>query len=199
MTPPRTAADAARDADLTGLLKAWGKGDREAAERLIPFVYGELRRQAARHLRRERRGHTLRPTALVHEVYLRLQGRRGIEWKNRTQFFAVAAKVMRRVLVDHARRRGAAKRAGSWCRITLDENVAMNDPADLDLVALEEALTALADLDPDKARLIELRFFGGLSLEETAEAMGVSPSTVTREWRMARAWLYRRMTKAPGR
>jgi RNA polymerase sigma factor (TIGR02999 family) len=179
--------------DVTGLLQAWSQGDPEAAEKLVPLVYDELRRQAARRLRNERRDHTLRPTALVHEAYLRLVGQREVVWKSRTQFYAVAARMMRRVLVDHARQHRAAKRAGSWCRVTLDEGVVAAEPRDLDLVALEEALTGLAALDPEKARMVELRFFGGLSLEDTAEVLGVSSATVTREWRMVRAWLYRRM------
>ncbi len=178
---------------LTGLLRAWSEGDAGAAEKLLPIVYLELRRQAARQMRRERRGHTLRPTALVNEVYLRLNGA-GVDWKNRAQFFGVAAQVMRRILVEHARRRGAAKRLGSRCRITLDEKVAIQQPRDIDVVALEEALQELAAVDPQKARMVELRFYGGLSLEETAEVTGVSASTVTREWRMARAWLFRRLS-----
>ena len=188
--------------DITGLLRAWGRGDREAGERLIPLVYDELRRQAARHLRRERREHTLRPTALVHEAYLRLAGQREAVWQSRAQFFGVAAQVMRRILVDHARRHGAAKRAGSWRRVTLAEAVAPAEPRDLEILALEEALSELTALDPDKARLVELRYFGGLSLEETAEVLQVSESTVTREWRMAKAWLFRRikgMAQPPGR
>ncbi len=179
--------------DVTGLLQAWSEGDPEAAEKLVPVVYDELRRQATRHLRRERRNHTLRPTALVHEAYLRLVGQRQAVWKSRNQFFAVAAQMMRRVLVDHARQHRAAKRAGSWCRVTLDEGVASHEPRDLDLVALEDALSELAALDPEKARMVELRFFAGLTLEEAADVLGVSAATVTREWRMARAWLYRRM------
>jgi RNA polymerase sigma factor (TIGR02999 family) len=186
--------------DVTGLLRAWSKGDAEAGERLVPLVYDQLRRQAARHLRRERRDHTLRPTGLVHEAYLRLVEQREAAWQNRGQFFAVAAQVMRRILVDHARQHRAHKRGGSWCRVTLDEAEAGAAPEpDLDILALEEALTELAGLDADKARMVELRFFGGLSLPETAAALGVSQSTVSREWRMARAWLYRRITRAPRR
>jgi RNA polymerase sigma factor (TIGR02999 family) len=178
--------------DLTGLLRAWSRGDRAAEERLLPLVYAELRRQAARQMRRERRPHTLRPTALVHEAYLRLVRQRET-WQNRVQFFAVAARIMRRVLVDHARRHEAVKRDGARRRVTLDEGVASVKPRDLDVLALEEALRELAELDPAKARLVELRFFGGLGLEETAEVLQVSASTVTREWRLARAWLYRRL------
>jgi RNA polymerase sigma factor (TIGR02999 family) len=180
--------------EVTALLRAWSRGDAAAGDRLVPLVYGQLRRQAARYLRRERRGHTLAPTALVHEVYLRLARHRS-GWKSRAHFFGVAAQAMRRILVDHARRHRAGKRGGSWCRVTLGDAAAAAGPADLDLLALEDALTALAAIDPDKARLVELRFFGGLEIEETAEVMGVSASTVTREWRMARAWLYRRVSK----
>jgi RNA polymerase sigma factor (TIGR02999 family) len=184
--------------EVTVLLRAWSKGDLEAGERLIPLVYAELRRQAARYLRRERRDHTLRPTALVHEAYLRLAGQKPGAWQGRGQFFGVAAQVMRRILVDHARRHKAGKRGGSWCRVSLDAIDRQGVPAaagDVDLVALEEALTELALLDAGKARLVELRFFAGLSLEETAEVLGVSPSTVSREWKMARAWLFRRVAQ----
>ena len=179
--------------DVTGLLRAWSRGDREAAEKLVPLVYDALRRRAAWHLGRERRDHTLRPTALVHEVYLRLVGQREAAWENRAQFFAVAAQVMRRVLVEHARGRGARKRGGSRCRVALDETMLAAEPRDVDLLALEEALGELQALDPAKARIVELRFFAGLSLEETADVLGVSPATVTRGWRMAKAWLYRRI------
>lgn len=188
----------ARPAAVTDLLQAWSGGDRDAGERLIGLVYDELRSQAARHLRRERREHTLRPTALVHEAYLRLTAQRGTAWPSRAHFFAMAAKVMRHILVDHARRHRAAKRAGSWCRVSLDEAdaVAVAPRADVDLLAVEEALGELAALDPDQARVVELRFFGGLSVEETADVLGVSSATVKREWRTARAWLHHRMTEA---
>jgi RNA polymerase sigma factor (TIGR02999 family) len=182
-------------ADVTGLLRAWSEGDTGAAEKLAPLVYDELKRQAARYMRRERRDHTLRPTALVNEAYLRLVGQDRVAWKSRAQFFGVAAQVMRRILVDHARGRAAAKRAGGWCRVSLDEE--MGAPARaLDMVELEDALQELSALDPGKVRLVEMRYFAGLSLEETAEVLQVSPSTVTREWRMARAWLYRRLRRA---
>jgi RNA polymerase sigma factor (TIGR02999 family) len=181
-------------ADVTGLLRAWSQGDPGAAEKLVPLVYDDLRRRAARYLRRERREHTLRPTALVHETYLRLVGQDRVAWKSRAQFFGVAAQVMRRILVDHARERGAAKRAGGWCRVSLDEDIGA--PArDFDLVELENALQELSALDPDKVRMVELRFFGGLTLDETAQVLRVSPSTLTREWRMTRAWLYRRLRR----
>lgn len=184
--------------DVTALLRAWSKGDAEAGDRLVPLVYDELRRQAARHLRRERRDHTLRPTGLVHEAYLRLVEQRQAVWQNRSQFFAVAARVMRRILVDHARRHLAHKRGGSRCRVSLDEaDGAALPAADVDLIALEQALTELAALDGGMARIVELRFFAGLSLPETAAVLEVSESTVSREWRMARAWLYRRITREP--
>jgi RNA polymerase sigma factor (TIGR02999 family) len=180
--------------DVTALLRAWGRGDADAGERLLPIVYVELRRQAARFLRRERRDHTLQPTALVHETYLRLIEQRAADWKNRAQFFAVAATAMRRILVDHARRHGARKRGGSWDRISFDETRrAWPGPPDVEILALEEALEELAGLDPAKVRMVELRFFAGLSLEETAAVLGVSESTVTRDWRLARAWLFRRL------
>lgn len=182
--------------DVTALLRAWRAGDPEAAERLVRVVYRELRRQAARQLRRERRDHTLSPTALVREAYLRLVGQKRVAWQNRAHFFGLAARMMRRVLVDHARQRRASKRAGSWCRVALDDNVAASGPRDLDLVALEDALQGLSALDPEKARMVELRFFGGLSVEEAAEVLGVSEATLTREWRVARAWLYRRLRGA---
>jgi RNA polymerase sigma factor (TIGR02999 family) len=179
--------------DVTALLRAWGRGDAQAAEKLAGLVYAELRRTAARHLRRERREHSLAPTALVHEAYLRLVGQRRAVWKNRAQFYAVAARTMRRILVDHARQRRASKRGGSWLRISFAETVAAGDPPDLDLLALDDALAELAAIDADKARMVELRFFVGLSLEETARAMDVSVATLTREWRTARAWLFRRL------
>jgi RNA polymerase sigma factor (TIGR02999 family) len=190
---------AATRQDVTALLRAWSQGDVEAGERLLPIVYGELRRQAARLLRRERRDHTLQPTALVHETYLRLVEQKAADWRNRTQFFAVAARAMRRILVDHARRHGARKRGGSWDRITLDESRRgwPGEPS-VDVLALEDALDELAALDPDKVRLVELRFFAGLNLEETASVLGVSESTVSREWRLARAWLFRRLGGGTG-
>ena len=180
------------DLDVTGLLRAWSAGDSVAGERVIASVYAELRRQAARCLRRERRDHTLRPTALVHEAYLRLAAQHDA-WANRAQFFAVAASMMRRILVDHARRRAASKRDGCLTRVTLDDRVATQPAADVDLLALEQALDELGTLDAGKARLVELRFFAGLSLDETAELLGTSAATVSREWRMARSWLFARL------
>jgi len=182
--------------DVTQLLRAWSLGDVEAGERALLLVYQELKRQAARYLRRERGDHTLRPTALVHEAYLRLVGQPGVAWQNRGQFFGVAAQMMRRVLVDHARARARGKRAGGWRRVSLEEAGEAAHPAaalDVDLLALDAALGELAQLDPERARLVELRFFAGLSIEDTARLLGVSPSTVTRDWRMAKAWLFRRI------
>jgi RNA polymerase sigma factor (TIGR02999 family) len=169
-----------------------------AGEQAIATVYAELRRQAGRCLRRERRDHTLRPTALVHEAYLRLAAQHDA-WANRAQFFAVAASMMRRILVDHARRRAASKRDGCLTRVELDERLAAQPPTDVDLLALEQALEELAGLDPGKARLVELRFFAGLSLDETAEILGSSAASVSREWRMARSWLYDRLSGAERR
>jgi RNA polymerase sigma-70 factor (ECF subfamily) len=180
--------------DVTALLRAWSQGEADAGERLLRIVYGDLRRQAARLLRRERRDHTLEPTALVHEAYLRLVDWHDADWRNRTHFFAVAARAMRRILVDHARRHGAGKRGGSRERVTLDESrVARPGAFDVDVLALEDALAELQALDPEKVRLVELRFFGGLGVEEAAAVLGVSRSTVNREWRLARAWLFRRL------
>ena len=175
--------------DVTALLRAWSSGDLRARDELMPVVYGELHRRAAACLRRrERREHTLQPTALVHETYLRLVDQR-VAWKNRAQFLGVAAQMMRRVLVDHARRRKMAKRSGRWVRVTLDERVAQMPAADVALLDLDGALTRLATLDPRKSRIAELRFFGGLSLEETGHVLDLSIATVERDWQAARAWL----------
>ena len=180
--------------DVTALLISWGSGERSAADRLIPAVYAELHRQAARALRREGNEHTLQATALVHEAYLRLVDQRRVEWRNRAQFFGIAAEVMRRVLVDHARARLAAKRGGGMQRLSLDEiGDVSNAGGDTDVLALHDALERLALLDADQARLVELRYFGGLNIEETADALGVSPATVKREWTLARAWLRREL------
>jgi RNA polymerase sigma factor (TIGR02999 family) len=177
------------------LLVAWGKGDDRALAKLVPLVYEELRQLARRHLRGERQGHTLQPTALVHEAYGRLVDGDRIQWRGRTHFFAVAAQTMRRVLVDHARKRHAAKRGGEGIRITLDDSRAVADRRDVDVIALDDALNGLATLDATQAKLVELRYFSGLGIEETAESLGVSPATVKREWSAAKAWLYREMTK----
>ena len=177
--------------NITHLLREWSAGDPRALETLTPLVYDELRRQAARYLRRERRGHSLQTTALINEAYLRLIDAKDMHWQSRAHFFAIAANLMRRILVDHARRRDANKRGGSYIRLTLDEALAVAKEADLDLLAVDEALDRLGTIDPQQERVVELRFFSGLSVEETAAALGVSPKTVKRDWSVARAWLRR--------
>ena len=178
---------------VTELLVSWSNGDQQALDRLTPLVYGELRRLAARYLRRERSDHTLQSTALVHEAYLRLIDQKHVRWQNRAHFFGVAAQMIRRILVDHARGKQAAKRgAGGW-KLSLDEAIATPEQRDLDLVALDDALGGLAKIDPQQSRVVELRFFAGLSIEETAEVLRISPATVKRDWTAAKAWLYREM------
>jgi len=185
---------------VTDLLRAWGGGDAGAADQLIPLIYDELRALAAAVLRGERAGHSIRPTALVHEAFLRLVGPREVPWQGRTHFFALAAQTMRRVLIDQARARGAGKRGGGWQRVTLEEDAVVEAPRELDVLALNVALEELAASDANKARLVELRFFGGLGVDEAARVMGVSPATAARQWRLARAWLYRRLKETmPGR
>ena len=176
---------------VTELLVAWRRGDESAAERLIPLVYDDLRARAAGALRRERRAHTLTPTALVHEAYLRLMEGRPPEVEGRKHFLAIAARVMRRVLVDHARARNAAKRNQGKEALSLDEALTLGDGRGPALVRLDDALSALASFDPAKARLVELRYFAGLTIEETADVLDTSPATVKREWALARAWLHR--------
>lgn len=183
------------DPQLTRLLEAWQKGDSAAADKLVPLVYAELRRIAASKLRGERGGHTLQPTALVHEAWLRLMQQHSSGWQNREQFFAIAAQAMRRILVDHARKRHAAKRGDGEVPVDVDElseilTVTLPDDR---LLALDEALKGLAALDARQAKIIELRFFGGLSVEETASVLAISPTTVKREWATGRAWLFRAM------
>lgn len=176
---------------MTALLADWSSGNRAAGERLFPLIYAELRRRAAAHLRGERRDHTLQPTALVHEVYLRLFGQR-TTWQNRAHFFAVSSQLMRRVLLDHARRAARAKRFGGCVQVSIDGLAATADaPSLLDCIALDAAMTRLAELDERKARIAELRFFGGLSTSEMAHVLNLSTATVEREWRTARAWLRR--------
>jgi RNA polymerase sigma factor (TIGR02999 family) len=179
---------------VTQILVAWGNGDRHALEELMPLVYRELRRLAHGRLRGERPGHTLQTTALVHEAYLRLVDQREANWKNRAQFFAVAAQMMRRILVDYARARQYGKRGGGAQQVKLDEAMVVSSDRAAEVVALDEALLRLAELDSRKSRLVELRFFGGMSIEETAEILGVSPGTVMRDWTLAKAWLQREMT-----
>ena len=183
------------DRDVTALLKAWSNGERGALERLLPLVYGELRRLAATYMREERVDHTLQPTALVHEAYLRLVGQ-SVDWKNRSHFFGIASQMMRRILVDHARRRQTAKRDAPVYRMAQPEEIPEADPGP-ELLALDRALGALETLDARQARIVELRFFGGLGVEETAEVVGVSSATVKREWRTARAWLRREIGPPP--
>jgi RNA polymerase sigma factor (TIGR02999 family) len=178
--------------EVTALLKDWSGGDRQALERLMPLVYGELRKLAASYLRAERPDHTLQPTALVHEAYLRLVDQRSVSWANRAHFFGIAAQLMRRILVDHARKRHAAKRAALY-RVTATPAASPSGDRDPELLSLDAALSELAKLDERQARIVELRFFAGLTVEETAEVTGVSPATVKREWRTARAWLRREM------
>lgn len=176
------------------LLRAWGRGDLDARDRLMPLVYQDMRRRAAAYLRRERLGHTLQPTALVHEAYLRLADQDHAVWQNRAQFFGVASQMMRRILVDRARRRNMGKRSGRWVRVSIDEAAVRTQPREVDVLDLDAALTALAAFDPRKSQVAELRFFGGLSLEETGQTLGISVATVEREWQAGRAWLYRRLT-----
>jgi RNA polymerase sigma factor (TIGR02999 family) len=184
---------------VTRLLAEWQEGQQDALDRLMPLVYGELRAIAARHLSHEQAAHTLQSTALVHEAYVRLVGQRSARWQNRAHFFAIAAQMMRRILVDHARGRDRLKRGGGATLLALEDGLVSSGPdADVDLLALDHALTALAALDPRGARVVELRFFSGLTVEETAEVLGVSPGTVKRDWHTARAWLYREMQGRPG-
>jgi RNA polymerase sigma factor (TIGR02999 family) len=175
---------------INQLLAEWSGGDRAALDRLMPLVYDELRRLARWQLRAEAPGHTLQPTALVNEVFLRLVGQHEASWQNRTQFFGVAAQLMRRILVDHARARAADKRGGGLTRISLSDARDVANAPGFDVLAVDRALTRLAELDPAQARLVELRFFSGMTVEETALVLGVSARTVKREWRIARAWLF---------
>lgn len=182
--------------NVTQLLREWNSGSNEALDQLLPIIYEELRVRAARNLRRERPGHTLQTTALVHEAYLRLAGAQDLPWQNRTHFFAIAATLMRRILVEHARKKSASKRGGSGIRLTLDEGLAVSERTDgIDVIAVDEALDRLAAVDAQQARIVELRFFSGLSVEETAEALGVSPRTVKRDWAVAKAWLHRHLSR----
>jgi RNA polymerase sigma factor (TIGR02999 family) len=191
------AADSVTDSrvhEVTELLRSWRQGDAAALDRLIPLVHGELRRVARAHFRREQPGHTLQATALVHEVYLRLVTLDRITLNDRTHFFAVAARLMRQVLVDHARRKRADKRGGAATMISLDEVSPVSSTPIVDVLALDQALDALSSRDARQCRVVELRFFAGLSIDETAEAIGVSTATVEREWTIAKAWLHRRLS-----
>ncbi len=179
--------------EITRLLADWADGDPDALGRLMPLVFEDLRRMAGSHFARESPGHTLQPTALVNEVYLKLLGPRTVQWQRRAQFFGFAAQLMRRILVDHARARLRDKRGGGVTKIALDD--VLDEPLEenLDLIALDDALTTLAEIEPRQAKVVELRFFGGLTVEETAEVLKISPRTVKREWRMARIWLFRQL------
>jgi RNA polymerase sigma factor (TIGR02999 family) len=179
---------------VTALLHAWNDGDLEAREQVMLLVYDELRRRAAAHMRRERQGHLLQPTALVHEAYLRLVDQRHTAWRSRAQFLAVAAEIMRRILVDWARAHRSSKRSGEWSRVSLDAALATGRPYDVDLIDLDTALTELAVFDARKSRVAELRFFAGLSLEEAGHVLQVSPRTVERDWEAARAWLFKTLS-----
>jgi RNA polymerase sigma factor (TIGR02999 family) len=179
--------------EVTRLLRAWSAGAPHAEEELLPLVYNELRRRAAQQLRRDRRDHSLQPTALVHEAYLRLVGQRGVDWQNRMHFFALSSRMMRRILVDHARARAASKRPDAALRVSLDAELASIDPRGCDLLMLDQALSDLARLDERQGSIVELCYFGGLTETEVARTLSVSRSTVSRELRSAKAWLYRRM------
>ena len=176
--------------EVTELLQQWSEGRQDALDRLLPEVYSELRKLAASYLRRERREHTLQATALVHEAFLKLVDQRAVRWQNRAHFYGIAAQLMRRILVDHARGRGATKRGSGERHLSLDEALVMAAARDVDLLALDELLTRLALIDEQQSRIVELRFFGGLTMEETAEVLRISPATVGRDWTIAKAWLH---------
>ena len=175
------------------MLQEWTNGEEQALDRLVPQIHRELRKLAAGYLRKERSDHTLQPTALVNEAFLKLIDQRAVRWQNRAHFFGIAAQAMRRILVDHARAHAASKRGDGAQRVPLDDVELAGGTVDIDLLALDEALTRLAAIDPQQSRVVELRFFGGLTMEETAEVMRISPATVGREWRMAKAWLFAEM------
>lgn len=185
----------ATESELTNLLDDWKQGDRSALQKLTPLIYDELRRIAHRYARRERNGHTLQTTALINEAYVRLAGNESPDWQNRQHFFAVTAQVMRHILIDHARRRRSLKHGGVAAQVSLSEATAMTDERAAELIALDEALAELAALDSRKAKVVQLRYFGGLSLEETAEALGMSLMTVRRDWRAAKAWLFKTVNR----
>ena len=182
---------------VSRLLEAWGRGDLQARDDLMPVVYRELRRRAGAYLRRERQDHTLQPTALVHEAYVRLVGQEHVAWQNRAHFFAIASHMMRRILVDYAREHEAAKRPGAGVRVMLDDRIGAAEPRACEFIAVDQALVELTRIDPRQGQIVELRYFGGLSEQEVGDVLSISRATVTREWRTARAWLYRRMTTGP--
>ncbi len=182
--------------ELTQMLIQLSAGKSEVVDEILPLIYDELRRLASSYLRRERSDHTLQPTALVHEAYIKLIDQTQVEWQNRAHFFGIAANIMRRILVDHARKHNANKRGGEFDKMLLEENlIVVTNEKSVDLLALDEALETLAKVDPQKSRIVELRYFGGLSVEETAEVLGVSEITVKRHWRMAKAWLYGQISR----
>lgn len=185
------------DRDVTALLQAWSAGDVDARDQLMPLVYDELRRRAAACMRHERQAHTLQPTALVHEAYVRLVDQRHPGWHNRAQFFAVAAEMMRRILVDWARAHVTAKRAGRWSRVELDPSLAVTHPPDVDVLDLDAALNDLSAFDARKSRIAELRFFGGLSVDEIGDVLQLSSKTVQRDWQVTRAWLFKALSGTP--
>ena len=192
--PPQRGNEMQSQDGISQLLTRWSGGDQTALDKLMPMVYSELRRLANNYLRRERRDHTLQPTALVNEAYLKLVDQKTAQWQNRAHFYGIAAQLMRRILVDHARQHNAAKRGGSdQQRLSITAAGALAAKPDLDVVALNEALEELATLDPQQERIVELKFFGGLSIEETAEVLGVGHATIERDWKMARAWLRRKL------
>jgi RNA polymerase sigma factor (TIGR02999 family) len=193
--PPRSPEVSAPAADVTALLEEWSAGDPRALDRLVPLVYGDLRRLAQSYFGRESSGHTLQATAVVNELYLCLLEQKRVQWQNRGQFLAVAATLMRRILVDHARKRQSAKRGGEAIVLALDESLGVPASGNPDLVALDDALEALSALSPRQGRIVEMRFFGGLTIEETAAVLGVSPATVKLDWSLARAWLFRELNR----
>lgn len=183
---------------VTDLLTRWRSGERAALDSLMPLVYDELRKLASHYLRRERPGHTLQCTELVHEAFMRLVGQDPPQWQSRAHFYGVAARLMRQILVDHARKHGAAKRGGDAIKISLDKEVADKDSSGLDILALDSCLNRLAQLNPQHSQIVELRFFSGLSIEDTSEILGISPASVKRNWVTARAWLFREMNRSEG-
>jgi|SRR5215813_4224305 len=184
--------------EITGLLQAWRNGNRDALDKLVPMVYDDLRRIAHRYIRRQAPGQTLQTTAVVHEAYMRLAGHDDVAWQNRAHFYGVCAQVMRSLLVDRARARGAAKRAGGQFKVSVADSPGPSNNRDIDVVALDEALERLAAIDPRKARIVELRYFGGLSVEEAASFLDLSPITIKREWLKAKAWLYSELRQGNG-
>ena len=183
-----------RQHDITELLAEWSDGNQSALDALYPLVYEELHRLARHYMSRERRGHTLQTTALINEAYVRLVDQKNVHWANRSHFFAISAQIMRRILIDHARRRGYAKRGGGAHQVSLEEAAAVTPDLGRELVRLDEALKSLAEMDPRRSQVVELRYFGGLNNEEIAGVLNVSENTVTRDWNMARAWLYQQLT-----